>query len=74
MKILNDKHLTALDRRALQTMRDNGWTSAVSKRRNYQLRPAADGAPQRFEFRVERHEQDDYGRPVSRVSMALLQF
>lgn len=69
MKILNGKHLTATDRRALAGMVKNNWTIAQSKRKRFHLTYCRDGTAI---FKVTSMERDDWGRPVSRLTCAHL--
>lgn len=72
MRILNDRHLTATDRRALAFMREHETDRAHSPRKDYQLQPAADH-PGAHWFTIKARELDDYGRATVRTTRALLQ-
>jgi hypothetical protein len=71
VKLIAGYHLTALDRAALQQMRDKGAVHAKTARKHFRLIPDEPGQYKAF---ITTNEKNDYGQPIERVSVNIVSF
>jgi hypothetical protein len=66
---VSGSHLTAHDRQAIRAIAEKGWTHGKTARKAYALQRDETGA---YSVRITSQERDDWNRPLTRVSRAVV--
>lgn len=71
MKLIEGRHITATDRKAIASGIANGWTTFHTKRKDYRVKVGEEGT---YEVEIVSKERNDWGKLVNRcqrVTVAL---